>query len=784
MPVVMAMIRIEAAACLLAFSVLLGTTATASAALPLAGVSGSEQQTTLEELPDKLTKEEVRDLLSRLSDDQVRALLTRELDKRVAESEAEATEDVDAMDELHDALERSRDRLAQILSAWEELSTMPGQIRSQATLAGTVSLWGVVAGIVLMLVAGWIAEALLRRATGMGRTAAPHAAPQTFVARLGASTVRALVGLFALLVFFAAAFTVMFLATWDNDGAEPLFVMVLSLVVIMRAIAIAIDTVLAPRSPALRLVALNDDDARTLRWRLLVLAGFIVVDMITLEALDVFAIDARVTGLVRFILVTIFVIVLAVMIWQARDRYAAIIRGGSDEQEAGMGDFVNTFAAYWHLFAIAAIVILYVLGVARLGMEGGRSGYPGTKTFALLMLLPLLDVALRRIIARMFGSSSEEAGRSEAEASLLTLAPASAAEQASRQIASQEIQAVVLRNLRIVLGLVALLVVMSFWGVEVQAVVKGIAGERVGTAFFDIVVTVLLAYAIWGVVKAAVSYHMGSDEGPEGEGEGEAAASGAIGGAGQSRAQTLLPLFRKVILITLIIMGVLLVLSALGVNIGPLIAGAGVVGIAIGFGAQTLVRDIVSGIFFLLDDAFRMGEYVEIGEVRGVVEGISVRSLRLRHHNGPLHTIPFGEIRHLTNYSRDWAIMKFELRLPFETDINKVRKIIKQVGQEMEKDEELAPLMLAPLKSQGVNRMEDSALIVRCKFTAVPGQQFFVRREAFTRIQKAFEEHGIRFAPKRVIVEAATPALALAGAAALEAEDAQAGTAKKSDDRG
>jgi len=96
----------------------------------------------------------------------------------------------------------------------------------------------------------------------------------------------------------------------------------------------------------------------------------------------------------------------------------------------------------------------------------------------------------------------------------------------------------------------------------------------------------------------------------------------------------------------------------------------------------------------------------------------------------------------------------------------------------------LAPMMLTPMKSQGVNRMEDSALIVRCKFTAVPGQQFLVRREAFTRIQKAFEENGIRFAPKRVIVEAATPALATAGAAAVEADDPLPTAARKSDDRG
>jgi small-conductance mechanosensitive channel len=201
----------------------------------------------------------------------------------------------------------------------------------------------------------------------------------------------------------------------------------------------------------------------------------------------------------------------------------------------------------------------------------------------------------------------------------------------------------------------------------------------------------------------------------------------------------------------------LILLSSLGVNIGPLIAGAGILGIAIGFGAQALVKDIVSGLFFLLDDAFRVGEYVNIGDTKGTVEKISVRSLRLRHHNGPLHTVPFGEITTLTNWSRDWAIMKFEIRVPFETDVDMVRRIIKKVGIAMLDDPELGPLFLEPLKSQGVNRMDDSSFIIRCKFKAIPGNQFIMRREAFVRIQQAFEQKGIKFAPRRVIVETVTP---------------------------
>ncbi|HMB76288.1 MAG TPA: mechanosensitive ion channel family protein, partial [Kiloniellaceae bacterium] len=199
------------------------------------------------------------------------------------------------------------------------------------------------------------------------------------------------------------------------------------------------------------------------------------------------------------------------------------------------------------------------------------------------------------------------------------------------------------------------------------------------------------------------------------------------------------------------------------------------VGIAIGFGAQTLVTDMISGIFFLVDDAFRRGEYIDVGVAKGTVEKISLRSLQLRHHNGPVNTVPFGQIATVNNFSRDWAIIKLEIRVPFETDVNKVRKLVKKIGQEMMEDPAVKDMMLEPLKSQGVVRVDDSALIMRCKFTAKPGQQFLVRREAFTRIQKRFSEEGIHFAPRRVIVDAPTPEAAKAATAALDAEQLEGG---------
>ena len=145
-----------------------------------------------------------------------------------------------------------------------------------------------------------------------------------------------------------------------------------------------------------------------------------------------------------------------------------------------------------------------------------------------------------------------------------------------------------------------------------------------------------------------------------------------------------------------------------------------------GFGAQTLVRDIISGAFYLMDDAFRLGEYIDVGDAKGTVEKIGIRSMQLRHHRGPVNIVPYGAIRRMTNQSRDWVVEKLEFRLTYDTDIAKVKKIIKRIGQELAADPEMGPHILQPLKSQGVLAMEDSAMLVKAKFTAKPGEQFVI----------------------------------------------------------
>jgi small-conductance mechanosensitive channel len=229
----------------------------------------------------------------------------------------------------------------------------------------------------------------------------------------------------------------------------------------------------------------------------------------------------------------------------------------------------------------------------------------------------------------------------------------------------------------------------------------------------------------------------------------EAEAAGPVEGEEsrrRARLRTLLPIFRNVLFVVLLVMAGLMALSALGVQIGPLLAGAGVVGVAIGFGAQTLVKDIIAGMFFLLDDAFRVGEYIESGSIRGTVESFSLRSVKLRHHRGYLHTVPFGSLERITNYSRDWVIDKATIGVTYDTDLEKVKKIIKQIGRQLLADPELAPHILDTLKMQGVEEYGDYAIKIRLKVTTKPGEQFVVRRRAYALIKQAFEENGIKFA--------------------------------------
>jgi moderate conductance mechanosensitive channel len=228
----------------------------------------------------------------------------------------------------------------------------------------------------------------------------------------------------------------------------------------------------------------------------------------------------------------------------------------------------------------------------------------------------------------------------------------------------------------------------------------------------------------------------------------------------RARLRTLLPVLRNFALFIVLVMASLSALAAMGLQIGPLLAGAGVVGIAVGFGAQTLVRDILSGVFFLLDDAFRVGEYVESGGIRGTVESFSLRSVKLRHLNGQLHTVPFGDLKAITNYSRDWVVETLQVVVTYDTDLDLLESVVATVSDELMADEVMASEMIEPLKSLGVQAMVDTGIQIGLTFKTRPGRQYAVRRAVFSRIKLAFAMHGIRFASAflQAVAEAPTTA--------------------------
>jgi small-conductance mechanosensitive channel len=382
----------------------------------------------------------------------------------------------------------------------------------------------------------------------------------------------------------------------------------------------------------------------------------------------------------------------------------------------------------------ASIVLSWLLWVAGL--------HEAFWTVIIVTLLPLTVSVAHDIIGRMIQSEKEHA-------------------VADPAIVGWSV--VILQTLRNGLVVVAALLIASSWNVSLSDLA---AGETLMTrlirAGIRIVIVLLVTDVIWKLVSTLIDSQMsaGAEQGAHLDGP---------DARRRQRLNTLLPILRNVLFLAIGAVGFLMILDAVGIQIGPLLAGAGVVGIAVGFGAQTLVKDIISGVFYLFDDAFRIGEYIQAAKYKGTVEGFSLRSIRLRHHRGPVTIVPFGELGAVQNLSRDWVIDIITLTLSYDSDLEEVRKTIKRIGAELALDPELGPNIIEPMKMQGIEQMADYGVEIRLKFMTKPGEQFGVRRKALAMLKKTFAEKGIQFATPTVHVSSGTAdAPASAAAAQLQ----------------
>ena len=321
------------------------------------------------------------------------------------------------------------------------------------------------------------------------------------------------------------------------------------------------------------------------------------------------------------------------------------------------------------------------------------------------------------------------------------------------------------RGLRALAIIGAAFLLVNAFGLNVDTFAGDTMWMRLARGAVHAVAIFLIADVVWMVSAALIDQKLAAVQ---------AAAGQTDEDHQRARLRTLLPIVRGVVAAVLIVMVALMAMSALGIEVAPLLAGAGVVGVAVGFGAQTLVRDMFSKFFYLLDDAFRIGEYIQSGSYKGTVEHLGVRSIRLRHHRGPLYTIPYGELGAVQNMSRDWVIDKLTIGITYDSDLDKAKKLIKKIGQELAKDAEFAPSILEPLKMQGVEQFGDFAIQIRMKMMTKPGQQFSIRRRAHALIKQAFDANGIKFAFPTVQVAGGDEATAAAARQTLANAQAEA----------
>jgi len=701
-------------------------------------------------VPAPQSREAVRDLISRMPDEQVREMLIQQLDAQI-----ETTPQADSGDTLIGRLPELVDRVQlRFEQAIASLPAIGGELTAfnerLAASRGSDTTWLVWIGMILVPLLAYGGERLFTRSKFMVERN-PAGDDHSVAGKLTTAATGLVQDISKLLVFTLVAFILQLAISQGHEASRIAIMSVVWAVVLWRAAAATARAIAVPARPDVRLLPLTDSVAKDVYQALSLTLGAAILAMLIPASMARLEWDATVIEPIRLLLTLALLLVAIGLLYVYRDlgpRMAYGDNADTDLPEAGPQRFL---LRNWHIIAGVYLAIIALMAVGQRLASTTESAYPGLLSFLLVLGLPLIDWAMRQGIGRWF--APEETEKAEDEETL------------SEAPQGTDYAPVIIRNARILLALLVLALLGRIWGIDLQAWVAAVLGQTLADSLLTIVVTLILASALWGIVKTAIERHA-----PETAPGADLHDLGDVGGKGGSRLETLLPLLRKFLFVMLIVMVGMILLSSIGVDIGPLLAGAGMAGIAIGFGAQALVKDVVSGVFFLIDDAFRVGEYIDVGEVKGMVENISIRSLRLRHHRGPVHNIPFGEITHLTNFSRDWVIMKLELRLPFETDTEKVRKLIKKIGVEMMEHPDYGKNFIQPLKSQGVNRLDDSALIVRTKFMCRPGEQFVIRREAFRRIQEVFAENGIKFAPKRVIVDAPlnSPETAAAVAAQLD----------------
>ncbi len=679
---------------------------------------------------EEVATRDLQALAATLEDDARRQELIARIKALIAvRQKAPGKETPDSLSAIFIAMlsERLKETSGQLAAAVDALSDFPllfRWLRTQA--AGVVAdvearnrLLLLMFKLAVILAAGLAADRLTRFLLLRPRRALESREVKSLLVRVLFLLARTVLDVMPIAVFAGAAYLVAPLVQ-PGPMVHKVALTFIYAYLIARGILVVVRMVLVPAAPSLRVLAIGGETANYLfiwsrRLVKVTVFGYFLAEAALLLGLPASGHEGllRLLGLVVTALVAVFIL-------QNRVPVAAWIRGAGEEGGgAGPSWFVarrlrRRFAGIWHVLAV--IYMVAVFGVWAMGIEDGFKFIVQASVVSLLILGIYLAVsmALRRAVERGFAINKEIKKRYPTLES-----------RANRYLP-------VLRLLlQALVAIIAGLAFLQAWSIDAFSWLETPIGQRLAWSAFSIAVVVAMALAIWEATNSAIEYYLSrTDE------HGNMIKRGA-------RARTLLPLLRNLIFVVLAVMVTMIVLSELGVNIAPLLAGAGVVGLAVGFGAQKLVQDVITGAFILFEDSVSVGDVVKVAGNAGFVEALSIRSIRLRDFSGNVHTIPFSTVETVTNMTKEFSYRVFEVGVAYREDTDEVMEVLKEIGAEMQADPEYGPCILEPLDVVGVERFDDSAVIIKARFKTAPIKQWFVGREFNRRMKRRFDELGI-----------------------------------------
>lgn len=674
------------------------------------------------------TPPKVHELLDILADPAVQTWLARQHAGAAASTEpAPATEEGTVAGHFAGRVAAIREHMAALAAAAPQL---PDELkRAGATLFAELQDRGLIE-VSLLLVGfvalGFGAEWLLWRATERFRRHIAELPLVTAVDRLYVAVGRLALAAGHVIVFALGSVGAFLAFDWPPIFRDVILGYLLAFLTLRLALVLG-RFLLAPGGPELanvdhiRIVPMSKEAARFWYQRIGLTVGWFAFGWVTVSLLGRLGFSPPARQLVAYVLGFVLLLIGLDIAWRAPGDRSAATAGRRQFGHAANRALPSLyFVALWLLWVASAMPAFW-LAVVIVGLPA------------------LVGVTQRAVEHVLRPPGTVEAGHSVPSILIVSIE----------------------RGARAVLLIGAALLLAHAWAIDLgDLAARDTLATRILRGGVSAIVIVLLAEFAWQLIKAVIDRKLAEtkDLGPPNTDEARR----------RARLQTLLPIVRNVVAIVVVVSTAMMALSAMGVEIGPLIAGAGVIGVALGFGAQTLVRDIISGMFYFIDDAFRVGEYIQSGTYKGTVESFSLRSVKLRHHRGPLYTVPFGVLGAVQNMSRDWVIDKMTVGVTYDSDLELIKKLIKQIGKALSDDPELAPHIMEPLKMQGVEQFGDFAIQIRMKMMTRPGEQFVIRRRAYGMIKKAFDASGIKFAFPTVQVAGGDEGSAAAAHAGLE----------------